>query len=113
MMKKIPQEFLKLFDAQLIKNSVPSEKHSFCRKWLRYYIDFCFKYGHSSKKPDSLPLFINKLREKKQSRQQQKQAYDSILIYYSMFDIFPDWPQNSWSVFLKVSRVSQVFNRSI
>jgi len=97
MMKKIPQEFLKQFDAQLIKNSVPSNKHSFCRKWLRYYIDFCFKYGHGSKKPDSLPLFINKLREKKQSRQQQKEAYDSILIYYAMFDIFPDWPQNSGS----------------
>jgi len=93
MIKKIPQEFLERFDAQLIKNRVPLQVHSHFRKWLSYYFDFCFKYSHSLKKAKSLQHFINKLREKKQTRQQQKQAYDSILIYYAMFDIHPDWSQ--------------------
>jgi hypothetical protein len=42
---------------------------------------------------NSLPIFVKKLRAKKQSRQQQKQAYDAILIYYKLFNIHPYWSQ--------------------
>ncbi len=91
MLKTIPQEFLNRFNAQLIKAGVLPKNHAFFKKWLRYYVDFCFKYGHDSKHIESLSHFINKLREKSQSRQQQKQAYDSILIYYAMYNIHPDW----------------------
>ncbi len=95
MMKTIPQEFLIKFDAQLLKNGIPSKNHIFFKKWLRYYLDFCSKYGHDPKHTESLPNFINKLREKNQNRLQQKQAYDSILIYYAMFDIYPVWSQRT------------------
>lgn len=91
MMKKISQQLLKQFDAQLITNRIPSENHNFFRKWLRYYIDFCSKYDHRPKNTESLIHFINKLREKRQSKQQQKQAYDAILIFYKMFGIHPKW----------------------
>lgn len=64
-MKTISQPLLKQFDIQLIKNRIPTESHTIFRKWLRYYIDFCDKYGHDSKISGSLPHFINKLREKK------------------------------------------------
>lgn len=60
---------------------------------MRYYLDFCHKYKHDPQNIDSLPLFINKLRDKKQSRQQQKQAYNSVLIYFKIFNIHPDWSQ--------------------
>ncbi len=94
-MEKIPQQLLNQFDVQLIKNRVSSEKHNLFRKWLRYYIDFCYKYGQDSKNTESLPHFINKLREKKQSREHQKQAYDAILVYYGMFGLHPDWYKKS------------------
>lgn len=96
-MKTIHQELLNKFGDQLIKDRVPSKDHVFFKKWLRYYIDFCFKYGHDLKYTESLPHFINKLREKNQTKQQQKQAYDSILIYYAMHDIHPDWSNRSLS----------------
>jgi len=91
MMIKIPQEILQKFEILLGQNGIPANKHNFFKKWLRYYLDFCQKYKHQSKNIDSLPLFINKLRVKKQSKRQQKQAYDAILIYYKIFNIHPVW----------------------
>jgi len=94
-MIQIPQEILNEFDKFLRKENVEAGKQVFFRKWLRYYLDFCHKYKHDSKSPDSLPLFINKLRDKKQSRQQQKQAFDSITIYYKIFNVYPDWSKKT------------------
>jgi len=94
MMKIIPQELLLKFDLQLTATGISSELHNSYRKWLRFYLDFCHKYNHVSKNPETLPHYINKLRDKKQSKQQQKQAYDSILIYFNLFGIRPDWLGN-------------------
>jgi len=96
-MKTIPQEFLDKFSRHLLKAEVPLNQHVFYKKWLRYYADFCSKYGYESTNPGSLPYFINKLREKNQTKQQQKQAYDSILIYFSMYGIHPDYSQQKLS----------------
>ena len=92
-MEQIPQEFLIRFESQLKKNQISLQEYSIYKKWLRYYIDFCSKYDHAPKSSHSLPLFINKLREKRQTRSQQKQAYNAILIYYDMFDIALHWNQ--------------------
>lgn len=96
-MKQIPQEFLIRFESRLRKNQISPQEYSYYKKWLRYYIDFCSKYGHAPKCSHSLPLFINKLREKSQTRSQQKQAYNAILIYYDMFDIALHWDQERFS----------------
>jgi len=94
---RIPQDILQKFEILLEKDGIPVSKHNFFKKWLRYYLDFCNKYEHDPEQTASLPLFINKLRSKKQSRQQQKQAYDSVLIYYKIFNIHPEWLQNNES----------------
>ena len=49
-------------------------------KWLRYYLDFCSKYGHPPGKTASLPIFIEKLQEKKQAQFQQEEAKQAIEI---------------------------------
>ncbi len=49
---------------------------------LRYYLDFCLKYKFNQSNKENLPHFINKLREKNQTDQQQEQASDVISIYY-------------------------------
>ncbi len=52
-------------------------------KWLRFYWDFCHKYRHDSFHSDSLPLFLKKLQDKHQSRQ-QKQAQQAVSLFYEM-----------------------------
>jgi len=91
MMIKIPQQTMQQFETLLRKEKIPSDKYNPFKKWLRYYLDFCHKYKHHPQDSESLPDFINKLRDKKQSQLLQKQAFDSIIIYYKMFNIYPDW----------------------
>ena len=93
MMKQTPQEILIRFEEQLNVNQISQQEYFYYKKWLQYYIDFCSKYDHTPKSSYSLPLFIHKLREKQQTRSQQKQAYNAILIYYDMFDIPLFWDQ--------------------
>jgi hypothetical protein len=81
-MISILQEIETLYNALLIQKAVPVKFHSSYRKWLRYYLDFCQKYGFRQSDTKSLPHFIKKLKEKKQTDQQQKQAADAISIYY-------------------------------
>jgi len=64
-MKTIPQQVLAKFEVRLCKKNIPTDQTVHYRKWLRYYIDFCFKYQFDPKKSESLPDFINKLRDKK------------------------------------------------
>jgi len=90
-MKIIPQQLLVQYDSQLNEKEISIKLHGVYRKWLRFYLDFCNKYSHNPNLSESLPKFINKLREKNQSKLQQKQAYDSILIYYEMFTIPLSW----------------------
>jgi integrase len=94
-LKKIPQHILETFDTWLEKKGVALKEQYIFKQWLRYYLDFCSKYDHDSNRPESLPLFIKKLREKHQNRQQQKQAYESILGFYEIYDIHPEWLKSS------------------
>jgi integron integrase len=54
------------------------------KKWLRYYLDFCNKYKHPSLQNKSMPLFIEKLKEKKQTVPQREQAASAIRLYLEM-----------------------------
>jgi len=68
----------------LVSKSIPEGVHAHYLKWLRYYLDFCHKYGFNESIPQSLPDFIGKLKKKKQADAQQKQADSSIRIYYEL-----------------------------
>jgi hypothetical protein len=54
------------------------------RKWLRYYLDFCRKYHFAAQREESLPAFIEKLHEKKQSETQRQQAAAAIKSFYAI-----------------------------
>ncbi len=71
MLKIIPQKLLMQFDSKLNAKGISAKLQKLYRKWLRFYLDFCHKYGHDSKIPDSLPDFIYKLREKNQPKLNQ------------------------------------------
>ncbi|MFH1769083.1 MAG: phage integrase N-terminal SAM-like domain-containing protein [Parcubacteria group bacterium] len=66
----------------MVKRGVPLTSHFYYRKWLKYYLDFCFKYHHDKSKKESLSYFIKKLKDKNQTEQQQKQAFHAVSIFY-------------------------------
>ena len=83
-MRKIPAALNAQFDALLVKMKIPQRFHSHYFKWLRYYLDFCQRYRFSESNPRSLANFIRKLKEKRQTDAQQKQANEAIHIYYEL-----------------------------
>jgi len=83
-MIKIDPSVIKKYRTILIENRIPEKDHNFFIKWLRYYLDFCHKYGFVNNDFKSLPLFIEKIRSKKQNSSQQHQAADAIKLFYSI-----------------------------
>ncbi len=81
-MQPIPSDILTQFEAVLKRRSVPLSRHMDYRKWLRYYLDFHSKYPLPDSRPEQVRLFIQKLRKKKQTPVQQKQAAHALSLYF-------------------------------
>jgi integrase len=69
-------------------HSVPSDQRNDYLKWLRFYLDFCLKYHHAPRDEESLSPFLQKLTEKRQAPDLQKQAAASVALYY---DLMKSW----------------------
>jgi len=82
-----------LYDKHLSNKAIPKKDYFYYKKWLRYYLDFCFKYNYNQLKKETLDLFIEKLKEKKQNEQQLKQAFNTISLYYEL-DLFNSGKDN-------------------
>lgn len=80
-MLNIPPDIQTRFVALLEKRAVSSIQHNFYKKWLRYYLDFCAKYRFPDSSSKSLTQFLTKLREKKQTEAQIKQAAHAVSLY--------------------------------
>ena len=81
-MLKVPEALQKKYSRLLINSEFAPAQYGNCRKWLRYYLDFCKKYDYAYAEPKSLGLFIGKLK-KKQGEQQQVEAKIAVELYYS------------------------------
>lgn len=66
-------------------------------KWMRFFLDFCHKYQSRSEANTSLPAFMEKLREKKQSEKQIKQAHHAIMLYSELVSRAKEKSTNSRS----------------
>jgi len=73
-MLSIPLDLRAEFDVYLTARNVPKAEHGLYAKWLRFYLDFCRKYNFPEELSESLPHFVRKLNEKKQTSHQQQQA---------------------------------------
>ena len=71
-MLAIPSALQAQFEEYLRNKAIPNSLQGAYKKWLRYYLDFCQKYHFPPIHKDSLPHFIRKLQEKKQTKIQQK-----------------------------------------
>lgn len=80
----IPSWLQNEYRAWLRNRAIPMNQHGFLMKWLRYYLDFCEKYRMVDSEERTLGSFLDKLREKKQTKAQQQQATQAIMIYYQL-----------------------------
>jgi alkylated DNA repair dioxygenase AlkB len=83
-MYRVPPAMQRQFAEYLDRQGVPQRQHVPYQKWLRYYLDYCHKYQLPHQSSNSLPAFINKLVEKRQSLAQRTQAEKAIIAYYAL-----------------------------
>ena len=91
-MLAIPSALQTKFEEHLRNKTIQNSLHGVYKKWLQYYLDFCRKYHFPPIHKESLPHFIHKLQEKKQTKVQQEQAVMAITLYYETQNtaILPD-----------------------
>ena len=83
-MHPIPSELRSEFEAYLTVRGIRKPQHATYSKWLRFYLDFCRKYHFSEQNADSLPHFLKKLHEKRQTSAQQQEASQAISLYHDL-----------------------------
>ncbi len=93
-MLPIPNNILTKFEAILEKRRIAVERRFEFKKWLGYFLDFCSKYPDPDTRSDRVGLFIEKLRDKGQSPEQQKQAAYAVSLYYETEQL-PKMPPSS------------------
>jgi len=81
-MKPIPSDILTRFEAVLKKRAVSADRHADYKKWLMYYLDFKSKYSLPDSRSEHVRLFIEKLKKKNQSPEQQKQAAHAVSLFF-------------------------------
>ncbi len=100
-MLSIPSALQARFEQCLRNKAIPKQTHGLYKKWLRYYLDFCQKYDFPDAQRESLPAFLRKLKEEKQTKGQRQQAAHAIALYYEILDgkgfteKFPPHPKTS------------------
>ena len=57
-MQQVPAEIWAAFARRLDQAQVPADQRPDYHKWVRFYLDFCHKYGHSPAAPTSLGPFL-------------------------------------------------------
>ena len=83
-MLPIPLHLQKQFETCLENREVSGKSQGLYKKWLQYYLDFCRKYDFPPSQKESLPRYILKLQEKRQTKAQQNQAVEAITLYYQI-----------------------------
>jgi hypothetical protein len=81
---KVPANRIKEYTTFIELQRVPQRHQHYYAKWLRYYIDFCHKYGFPDRETRSLYAFLEKLEEKKQAEYLRKQAYHAVTLFQTM-----------------------------
>ncbi|MEA3211684.1 MAG: hypothetical protein QOE70_4741 [Chthoniobacter sp.] len=73
-MFQLSNETVAAYDRRLETAGVPENERADFRKWARFYLDFCHKYGHPPREPASVGPFLAKLASKRQSEARRSQA---------------------------------------
>lgn len=82
-MLQIPARITTKFTTYITEQNIPAEKKGYYVKWVKYYLDFCYKYHFKQGTDGSLSAFLKKLDQKKQSLYLQKQAEQAVRLLFS------------------------------
>ena len=63
-MLQVSRKILDYFDRRLEGAAISERERPDYRKWLRFYLDFCDKYGHAPRSGSSLSPFSRNLRQR-------------------------------------------------
>jgi hypothetical protein len=88
-MRKIPDVLAKEMRREMDARKIPRAEQVAWFKWLRYYLDFCFKYQHSTRDSETEMLYLQKLSSRGQSEIQQRQASACIALFREVAKQFP------------------------
>ena len=80
----VPIDIMCKYNAVLIEHGIDSALFPYYKKWLRYFFDFRAKYAESLSLTEQVRLFLQKLREKKQSEAKCRQAAHAVSLYFEM-----------------------------
>lgn len=83
-MKQIAQVLRTAFYREMRGMGLDRQEEMAWLKWLRFYLDFCHKYGHAPRSEGSLSPFLEKIAAKNQCEERQQQAAASIRLYYQL-----------------------------
>jgi len=83
-MLPIPAKLAAAYEAVLKKRAIPVTRLADYRKWLRYFLDFRSKHNVPETRSEQVRLFIQKLREKNQTADQQKQAAHALSLFFGI-----------------------------
>ena len=83
-MIQIPAQLLRQYTTFIAQKGVPPREQQYYVKWIRFYLDFCHKYNFQQRTNKSLSAFMDKLREKRQSEKQRKQAHHAVELYFEL-----------------------------
>jgi integron integrase len=78
--KTVIPQYLNLLE----KRGVPAASFAECIKWSRYFLDYCSKYPVSDSDSERVRLFVEKLKAKKQSDLQCRQAAYAVSVFLAV-----------------------------
>jgi integron integrase len=89
-MLPLPNSVLNAYVVVLRSHGIPVTHYAAYKKWLRYYLDFCFKYPASGNTSEQARLFQEKLRQRKQTEEQRDQAARAVTMFHEMQEGVPE-----------------------
>lgn len=83
-MLAVPPELTRRYEACLTQRSIVAGQRPHYHKRLRYFLDFCHKYGFDPMARLSSPSFQEKLRTKYQWETLRQQTEQAVLLYWEL-----------------------------
>lgn len=80
----IQNSVMNQYDTVLKAHEIPVSQHAEYKKWLRFFYDFCAKYSVHDSRSEQVRLFSEKLRNKKQTEAQCRQAAHAVSLYFEL-----------------------------
>ena len=93
-MQQVARETWVAFEGRLERARVPAAQRPDYHKWIRFYLDFCHKYGHPPRSPTSLGAPVAPWSNWI-SVADRKRGFERVLWYQGMSRVCPGCPQTT------------------